>query len=548
MDHLPGFVREPLEGLSEAAGFPSDQIVLLLCLVSAVPLGWLLKQVKNASARNLLAFSTGVLFEWLLLGHESTLLLLALTACVYCLIAKLRVSPGIVSFFTMAVLSTVHIYRMKVDWMGWKVDLSAPLMIFTAKYITCAFDLSDGRKMQKKEQLAAKPHIHEQRVKTAYNQDVTILQFFSFVFFFGGALAGPAFRIREYIEFMDGTGDWAPATLKRVTNFKASKGSQVPTMAAALKCLFKAGCAFVGVFLSMDYFSNSWLETSWFTEVLPAKSAIFGASTVAAVPVLAFVNALVSRIVQIVFTALAVSLYRWKYYFAWYLAEAGCVAAGFGMRLVPAEADNDEANAPLVAVWDRSSNGNLLRAELAQSVPALTSNWNVSINAWLKDCVYLRVQRPSFMKGVMSHKGFATMATRVTSAFWHGFYPGYYLFFVSSALLSAADGVGRATLRRFFVTEKENKAPLEHLRWLYNFVGFVFTYTGVNYFGVAFEFLDWRRSVAAWGTLGWWGHWLCPLLVVALPRLFRRKKKRRNIQTVASSDKVETLQDAKKVQ
>jgi hypothetical protein len=40
----------------------------------------------------------------------------------------------------------------------------------------------------------------------------------------------------------------------------------------------------------------------------------------------------------------------------------------------------------------------------------------------------------------------ATLATYVVSAFWHGFYPGYYLTFTTGALVTAAESILRRVL------------------------------------------------------------------------------------------------------
>jgi lysophospholipid acyltransferase len=45
----------------------------------------------------------------------------------------------------------------------------------------------------------------------------------------------------------------------------------------------------------------------------------------------------------------------------------------------------------------------------------------------------------------------ATYGTYFVSAFWHGFYPGYYMFFIYAALLTETARVARRVLRPYFV-------------------------------------------------------------------------------------------------
>lgn len=48
---------------------------------------------------------------------------------------------------------------------------------------------------------------------------------------------------------------------------------------------------------------------------------------------------------------------------------------------------------------------------------------------WLKHYVFLRMVRKGQKIGLMP-----ILTTFVVSAIWHGFYPGYFLFFISSGL------------------------------------------------------------------------------------------------------------------
>jgi len=54
-------------------------------------------------------------------------------------------------------------------------------------------------------------------------------------------------------------------------------------------------------------------------------------------------------------------------------------------------------------------------------------SWNISTLAWLRRTVYERAYK------------FNTLAVFTVSAFWHGFYPGYYLAFFTGALFIEAN-------------------------------------------------------------------------------------------------------------
>ena len=113
---------------------------------------------------------------------------------------------------------------------------------------------------------------------------------------------------------------------------------------------------------------------------------------------------------------------RMKYYGVWTLTEGACILSGLGYKGVDPKTGKVD--------WNRLQNVNPFGVELAQNSRAYLENWNINTNHWLRNYMYLRVtpkgKKPGFR---------ASLATFVTSAFWHGFYPGYYLSFVLAAFL-----------------------------------------------------------------------------------------------------------------
>ena len=116
---------------------------------------------------------------------------------------------------------------------------------------------------------------------------------------------------------------------------------------------------------------------------------------------------------------------RLKYYGVWFLTEGACILSGMGYKGV--DPKTGRVN------WSRLQNVNPWGIETAQNSRAYLENWNMNTNKWLRNYVYLRVtpkgKKPGFR---------ASLATFATSAFWHGFYPGYYLSFVFAAFIQTA--------------------------------------------------------------------------------------------------------------
>ena len=66
--------------------------------------------------------------------------------------------------------------------------------------------------------------------------------------------------------------------------------------------------------------------------------------------------------------------------------------------------------------------------------------WNISVHKWLKYYVFLRMVKRDER---LSLKPILT--TFLVSAIWHGFYPGYFLFFLSSGLNDYLFKIGEKT-------------------------------------------------------------------------------------------------------
>jgi lysophospholipid acyltransferase len=113
---------------------------------------------------------------------------------------------------------------------------------------------------------------------------------------------------------------------------------------------------------------------------------------------------------------------RCKYYGVWALTEGACILSGIGYAGI--DPKTGKAN------WDRLVNVKPLELELAQNTRGYLGAWNINTNHWLRTYMYLRVtpkgKKPGFR---------ASMATFLTSAFWHGFYPGYYYAFVLASFV-----------------------------------------------------------------------------------------------------------------
>lgn len=112
------------------------------------------------------------------------------------------------------------------------------------------------------------------------------------------------------------------------------------------------------------------------------------------------------------------------YMVGWFLMECGPIASGLGFN------GYDEDKNPK---FDRVQSASLWDMETANTVKGFIEAWNISVQKWLKYYVFFRLL-PNDKRSAKASTIAAT-TTFLTSAVWHGFYPGFYIFFVTTALV-----------------------------------------------------------------------------------------------------------------
>lgn len=188
---------------------------------------------------------------------------------------------------------------------------------------------------------------------------------------------------------------------------------------------------------------------------------------------------------------------------------------------------------------------------MAQSLKEYGDNWNMCANKWLKNYVYLRVTPPNKKAGLKS-----TLTTYAVSAFWHGFYPGYYSkiivvkykygtinhlfinlfiflfsFLVMFLSLALFQNVGRMTRRliRPFMLDDKNR-PIIIRKSIYDILGVVATAFTVNTMSMSFIGLYLQSILVVWKNI-YFIHYLLGLVVfislkLAYDYLLKLQKKR----------------------
>lgn len=256
---------------------------------------------------------------------------------------------------------------MYVDYMGWSMDSTASQMILLIKLTSFAYNYHDGVADDGK---LVNSRTQETRRRLAITKLPSLLEYFGYVYNFTTFIAGPAFEFREYMNAIEGAQ----------FVFKGQRRTASPFGAAVMK--LGLSLVFMGMLVAFGPYADL-MGVLRMKEFIAVKWGLI---------------------------LVALFLTRVKYYVAWKLAEGATILSGAGF-----EGFDEQGN---VKGWNGVSNVDILGFEFAESIRDLSRSWNKGTQSWLERYVYSRT-------------GNSLVATYMCSAIWHGFYPGYYLFFLT---------------------------------------------------------------------------------------------------------------------
>jgi hypothetical protein len=323
------------------------------------------------------------------------------------------------------------------------------------------------------------------------------LAFLAFVFAPCSFFAGPAFTFRDYEAGVTG------ALLPLRDPSDARKGRQSlwgSRLLASLGKLF-AGLMFMAIAITAP--GGYHIPLPSFVSQLPVPFLQGRAALV--IPGLHFTHAFTDHELLYATPLLMRILYVWatcfvtraKYYGAWLVAEGSANMAGFGYQ--PPKIDRRTGKAAGAGDWAGVNNMDVVGFELAPTVSAASKAWNKRTQQWLATYLGKRVPRAWSVLSVYS-----------LSAFWHGFYPGYYLFFLFAPFLQKVEVLITQRIR-----------PRVHRLgrpavWLYNVLGALLTSAVLNYAVCPFIALGWTEGFTMWASFYYIGHIVCVVLYLVL--------------------------------
>jgi hypothetical protein len=466
---VPSFVQGHVADLAEQIGFDVEILNYTLGMFLCYPLAMLMNCLPYGKTRHIFSFLLGAFLLQFTLGIQwihhviSSLVVYGMF-----LVLPRKLASQVVPTFVLLYLVFGHLHRQYVNYLGWDLDFTGTQMVLTQKLYMMAYNLYDGELLAKGvEDKAAK-----KCAPFALPNLPSLIEFLGYTFSFSNLLSGPAYEYSIYRDSCDGSHLYTPDGKPR-GKIPSNVWPSLRPFLTSLCCLglYVFGSA---KFPLLDpsnpqkndpfILSPEFLARPWVQRYLHMWIGMF------------FV--------------------RQKYYFAWKNAE-GCNNiwyAGF-------EGFDDKGNPK---GWENSNNVSVLGFELAPCIQTLSKEWNKKTSLWLTRYVYIRTNG-------------SLLAVYSLSAFWHGFYPGYYLFFLSVPIMTICERLGRKKISPYFSSSDFS---------LYGVACAVATSVCANYMVSAFILLALDWSWRNWKANFFIGHSLCALFYVIVSQLPSPKKKK----------------------
>ena len=352
-----------------------------------------------------------------------------------------------------------HIHHLQTSFLKGVFDFRNTQMIITIKLTSLAWNIYDGYQIERISKsisdLVAKENTNpkqlrvlEQRRKLSVQKLPNLLEYLGYIYCFPTLMVGPAFEYNTYNEAITG---------------EVFQGKRKSNVSLVYSSAWEAGRSFIiGLFFLVCFLLSG--------HKYPIAKLVDPA-VVESTPFLQ----------RVVLLYLAAYTIRFRFFYAWRVAEAATKLAGFGFEGYSAQGE--------IVGWNAVSNVDILGVELATSVQQIVRCWNIRTQSWLETYVYQRFGRSLIM-------------TYLVSALWHGFYPGFYVFFLAIALLTNVERQARTKIHpvvttqiidRYFVPGTVGRTVATSV---YGFSCWSFTFALFNACIPYFFLLSWERCVA----------------------------------------------------
>lgn len=449
-------IQRAIAQMLAQTGLDEASFKVLLCTVLSFPFSLVFKRLPDQkyTLKNLYVVSVSMfyIFGILDLGLEVLTLLVSLFGC-YFITRYIRTSlmPWVNFLFLMLHLAYSHLNAQFFNTQDLsRLDLTGAQMVLVMKLSAFGWNVHDGK-------VNELPSDYTR--SRAIRKHPNILPFMGYVLFYPALLTGPAFDFVDYDKFIHSTlFDDVPED-KRPGR---SRKRRIPKSGKQALSKVLQGFFFAGLFVVIPQYVN--LDLALSSSFVTDHGFFY----------------------RIFYLWILGFTHRLKYYTIWLIAEGACILCGIGYNGYDSKTDTFK--------WNRVQNIDPWTFETGQNVHVCLEAWNMNTNKWLKHYVYSRLAKKGKKPGFKS-----TLFTFVTSAFWHGTRPGYYLTFVMGAMIQTAGKIYRRNLRPIFL-EADGVTP-KPTKKLYDVVCWLVTQLAFGFVVQPFVILNFGRSLQCWATV-----------------------------------------------
>ncbi|XP_062540622.1 lysophospholipid acyltransferase 6 isoform X1 [Armigeres subalbatus] len=481
--------------LADLCGLSVDLVNFLITqflalILASVFRSYLHPSKVTASTRHAIGLVIGLFFGYFCFGQQA-IHIAGLPAVCYVVIRTQnpQIVQRLVMVVALAYLSCIHLHRQYYDYGSYSLDITGPLMIITQKVTSLAFCIHDGFTRDMKD-------LSRSQQEHAIKKLPSALEFFSYTLHFQGLMAGPLVFYKDYIDFIEGYH-----ILKQTAVSKAKYDIEKeivhepsPVKAVVKKVIASLVCALIFVKFATIYPIKAMKDDGFM-----ATSGFF------------------SSFWYMMMTTTAV---RFKYYFAWLMADAICNNSGLGF--------NGYEKDGVTPRWDMLSNIDVWAFEFGTNFRNCINTWNTGTNRWLRMVVFERVP-----------KRYGTVLTFGLSALWHGFYPGYYMTFATGAFIVMAARVARKLFREPF-------QDTAFKRIFYDILTCLVTRVFMGYATFPFVLLEFKASLRMYLNVFMCLHLVAMIAVFILTKFVPRGERKRSpvATTISATSGTATSHDS----
>lgn len=471
--------------LADLCGLSVDLVNFLITqflalILASVFRSYLHPSKVTASTRHAIGLVIGLFFGYFCFGQQA-IHIAGLPAVCYVVIRTQnpQIVQRLVMVVALAYLSCIHLHRQYYDYGSYSLDITGPLMIITQKVTSLAFSIHDGFTREMKD-------LTRSQQEHAIRKLPSALEFFSYTLHFQGLMAGPLVFYKDYIDFIEGCHILKQTAVSKVKYDieKEIVHEPSPVKVVVKKVIASLVCALIFVKFATIY------------PIKAMKDDGFMASS--------------GFMYSFWYMMMATTAVRFKYYFAWLMADAICNNSGLGF--------NGYEKDGITPRWDMVSNIGVWAFEFGTNFRNCINAWNTGTNRWLRMVVFERVP-----------KRYGTVLTFSLSALWHGFYPGYYMTFATGAFIVMAARVARKLFREPF-------QDTAFKRIFYDILTCLVTRVFMGYATFPFVLLEFKASLRMYLNVFMCLHLVALITVFILTKFVPRgERKRTSVSTAVSA-------------